>query len=187
MIETFIICLILSIDLSIISFSYGISKIKIPLTSIIGIVFINFLISGLGILFSYLFTKIVAEIYFTYASIILIFLIGLISFVKEIKHKNNYFEICQDKNNDKILSLKESIFLGFALSIDSFCVGLSLKHSFTIIFSYFCFILLFSFSSILIFSKIGYKISKKPLNLSWLSGICLIIFSLVKFFLTLFS
>lgn len=86
-----------------------------------------------------------------------------------------------DIDKSKKLSIKESISLGVALSLDGICAALTVGMVFTnyviTILLSFC-ITLFMF---LIGNIIGKKISyKKDINLSWLSGFILIILAITK-------
>ena len=52
-IDNTIICLILAIDVFLIGFNYGVSKVKIPFVSIVCITLINFIVIGFGVVFSF--------------------------------------------------------------------------------------------------------------------------------------
>ncbi len=86
-----------------------------------------------------------------------------------------------DKDNSKNLSFKESICLGFVLSIDgitaAFSTGLMFNNYILVLFFSF-FITLFMF---LIGNILGKKIkSKGTSNFSWVSGIILLFLALTK-------
>lgn len=178
-IEVLVICLILSIDVSLISFNYGLSKIKIPILSAISIALINLIAAGIGIIISYYFSNIINEIYLDYLSILLLFCLGLFNFIKsffQTKEEN------LDKNNDHILSPTEAVILSLILIPDGFCASLSCGTNGVFIVSFIFLFLITTFLSVFVFSYIGFNLSKKiKLNLSWLSPICLIAFAILKF------
>ena len=86
-----------------------------------------------------------------------------------------------DLNKDNILSFKEACLIGFVLSIDSFSAGIGLGGESA--FPYLIIILSFVFE--LLLSFVGYKFGRKlstnkKFNLSWLSGIILIVLAILK-------
>ncbi|MDQ0149579.1 sporulation membrane protein YtaF [Eubacterium multiforme] len=87
-----------------------------------------------------------------------------------------------DFDKSKNISLKESIYLAMALSLDSLAVGfgasfININSLFMILF---CFI--FGICSIKIGSYLGEKFlpSNSNNNLSWISGICLLLIAFLK-------
>ncbi|MBP1889414.1 putative sporulation protein YtaF [Clostridium moniliforme] len=87
-----------------------------------------------------------------------------------------------DFDKSKNISLKESIYLAIALSLDSLAVGfgasfININSLFMILF---CFI--FGILSIKIGSYLGEKFlpSNSNSNLSWISGICLLLIAFLK-------
>lgn len=177
-VDNLIICLILAIDVFLIGFNYGISKIKIPFISIISITLINFIVIGSGVVFSFFFSSFVSENILNFVSIGLILLLGIINLIK-------FFLNCKennlDKNNDKLLSPSECLILAFILTPDGFSASLSCGNNKINCIVFISIFVITTFLSILIGSKIGYKLSKKiKLNLSWISPTFLIIYSLIK-------
>ncbi|GAA0068768.1 sporulation membrane protein YtaF [Clostridium sardiniense] len=87
-----------------------------------------------------------------------------------------------DFDESKIISLKESIYLAIALSIDSLAVGFgaSFININPILMILFCFI--FGICSIKLGSFVGKKLlpENSNKNLSWLSGICLLLIAFLK-------
>lgn len=185
LLEAIIICLILAIDVSIISFNYGFSKIKILFTSALLVSFINLIAACIGVGISLLCSNLIDEIYLDYLSISLLFGLGIINLVKFFVKKKKEDENL-DKNNDYILSPSEAILLSLILIPDGFCASLSCGSDFKFIL---CFLILFFFTtflSIFSFSKLGFILSKKiKFNLAWLSPSCLILFSILKLTLLL--
>lgn len=183
-IDCLIICLILSIDVFLIGFNYGISKIKVPFLSIVSITLINFIVIGIGCILSFFISNIIPDVILDYISIALLFSLGVYNLIKMIMKKDKDKSL--DKNDDKILSPVECLMLAFVLTPDGFCASLSCGNDYRYIFTFLGLFILTTFLSILISSMIGYKLSKKiKYDLSWLSPTFLIIYSIVKLILLL--
>jgi len=180
--EVIIICLILSIDVAIISFNYGISKIKMPFISALSIALINLIISGVGVIISFFISNYINEKIIDYISCFLLFLLGFYYLIKiyflKPKEKN------LDTNNDNLISPIEAVLFALLLTPDGFCVGLSACENSMFILLFMSLFFITTFLSVYFSSILGYKLSKKiKLNLDWLSPICLILFAVVKFLL----
>ena len=177
-VDNLIICLILAIDVFLIGFNYGISKVKIPFLSIISITLINFIVIGSGVVISYFCSNLISDFVLNIISISLLFTLGcynLIKFFLNQKDKN------LDINNDKILSPYECLFLAFILTPDGFSASLACGGDKLNCIVFIIFFVITTFFAIFISSKIGFKLSKKiKLNLSWLSPIFLIFYSIFK-------
>lgn len=183
-VDCLIICGILSIDVFLIGFNYGISKIKVPFLSIISITLINFIIIGIGCILSFFISNLIPEIILDYISIGLLFSLGIYNLIKTFVKKNE--DKTLDKNNDKVLSPIECLMLAFVLTPDGFCASLSCGNDYRYIFTFLGLFIITTFLSILISSMIGYKLSRKiKHNLSWLSPTFLIGYSIVKLILLL--
>lgn len=177
-IDNILICLILAIDVFLIGFNYGISKIKIPFISVISITLINFIIIGSGVVISFFFSNIISERVLDFISIGLLFFLGVFNLTK-------FFLKCKeenlDKNNDKTLSPSESLILSFILTPDGFSASLSCGGNQTNCIVFIITFVITTFLAIFLGSNLGYKLSKKiKLNLSWLSPTFLILYSLLK-------
>lgn len=184
-IDNTIICLILAIDVFLIGFNYGVSKVKIPFVSIVCITLINFIVIGFGVVFSFFFSTYVSENILNFISIGLIFFLGVFNLFK-------FFLNCQeknlDKNNDKTLSPSECLLLAFILTPDGFSASLSCGNDKINCIVFVSIFVITTLLSIFIGSKLGYSLSKKiKLNLSWLSPTFLICYSIVKLILCLIS
>lgn len=202
--EAFIFSLVLSIDSFVAFLGYGTSKINISFKSFFFNIFTSILILAIGILLGACFSSIKEDVA-KYISFSMLLLVGLIKFFsallkiwlakrakkdKPIKIKIFDFELFlnialdptkADLNNDKILSLGESVIIAIILSLDSlgvgFGIGLNSVYKFLII--------PFAFIICLILSILGYFLGKKlakmiKINLSWLSGLTLIILAIIK-------
>lgn len=202
--EAFIFSLVLSVDSFVAFLGYGTSKINISFKSFFFNILISTLILAIGILLGVCFSSIKEEVA-KYISFSMLLLVGLIKFFsallklwltrrakkdKPIKIKIFDFELfCNialdatkaDLNNDKILSIGESIIIAIILSLDSLGVGFGIGLNSSCKFL----ILPFSFLICLILSILGYFLGKKiakstKINLSWLSGLTLIVLAIIK-------
>lgn len=121
-----------------------------------------------------------------------IFEYSIKKYFKELKEKEfNLFNIkfilnvvtnntLADIDNSKILSVKESISLGVALSLDGICAALTVGLTFNNYFLIFILSFSITFFMFLAGNIIGKKTSTKNLNLNWLSGVILIILAITK-------
>lgn len=206
MLCTLLLVIAISIDAFAVSVTYGIRKIKIPLVSamIISLTGTGFLL--ISLFFAKLFSNFLPPSTCTALSVILLIIIGLTdlfqSSIKSYlrKHKGqanvsfSLFNISfgvdifldetkADRDNSKTLSPKEAVMLAIALSIDSLATGFSAGLSLTNIplQIIFCFIagIVFCLTGRLIGEKIQ---AKSRIDLSWLSGVILIILAITKIF-----
>ena len=158
---------------------------------------------SLGLAIGYFLASVVDLNIFKYISFALLILIGLTKLFSELlkiwldrkRDKDLHINLFNfkliiniylnpieaDLNKDNILSFKEACLIGFVLSIDSFSAGIGLGGENT--FPYLIIILSFVFE--LLLSFVGYKLGRKlstnkKFNLSWLSGIILIVLAILK-------
>lgn len=205
--EYLLFSLAISFDSLVAFFGYGAIGIKIKFKYLLLTVFLNIAVLALGILLGGLFSQIIKPSFTKYFSFSILLLFGLIKLISDLlklwlnKHSkdgkplsfklfnfNLFLEICLDPtkadiNKDKILSLKESLIIGSILSIDSFGVGLGVginnPSPYLILLLSFVLTLLFSFVG----NLVGKKLSKSiKINLSWLSGLLLILLAITKLF-----
>ena len=198
----------ISLDALVVSFSYGVNKIKIPIPSVLIITIISTIALTLGLYLGSFFSAVISEQVATAISASILILIGVIklsdslikSYIK--KHqtldKKIYFKFLSlqfmlnvyadpleaDTDESKTLSAKEAIGLAFVLSLDGltagFGAGLSQGGFLWII----GFSLIICGLFIFLGALLGRLISKKSkLNLSWLSGTVLIVLGIVSIFI----
>lgn len=203
MIESILLVLSICIDSFVCSIAYGCNKIKVPIYSSMLISIICTLILGISLFLGNIFKVFIPINYCRFFSFFILLILGLYRLFegvfksilrkkyiddKPIKLKLFDFilliyvdETMADIDNSKILSLKESIYLAIALSLDSLAVGigasLAMKnYILTIILS-----LIINLLTIIIGVFIGRSITRKiNLNLSWISGAILIILAFFK-------
>ncbi len=207
LIEAFVLSLAISIDTFVAGFGYGLSNIKVPLRSAVFIVFINTIILGISVLLGHLLGGIISTDFAKWFSFGLLLAIGIFKFFSELfklwlnkkvdKHldiKMFHFHLIlnvmadsnsADIDKNKILTVPEAVSIALVLSIDQIGVGLS--HGVSNLYPYILVIFnIFScFCASLLGTKLGKKISSHiKINLSWLSGLILIILAVVKLFIS---
>lgn len=206
LLETILLVLILSLDSFLTSIAYGTNKIKIPFFSIIIINIVCTFFLSISLFLGSQIKKILPGNIAAIVSFALLFLIGLYYLFEGLikshleKKSNNskiklklfnlwiiidiYIdETKADFNKSKRLDSIEAIALATTLSIDSLAIGFgsSLSNMNCIYILGLSF--LFGMASIWSGQFIGRRlIEKSKLNLSWLSGVILIILAFLKIF-----
>lgn len=203
--ETLILVIAMSIDSFVASFAYGSDKIKIPFISIAIISSICSLVLTASLFLGKIISPILPSHLTNIICFTILFLLGIIklfdSSIKTFirKHNNinkkinfsifnlrfilNIYADPQKADTDlsRELSPLEAMALAFALSVDGLVVGmgagiLTINFLEVIIFSF-----IFGVTAVLLGSYVGYKIAQRiDLNLSWLSGILLIVLAIIK-------
>lgn len=198
MLHSFLLVIAISVDSFLAALAYGTKKIKIPFISAL-------LISSIGVLFLFisLISATFIQAFLsaktcTFLSFVLFFIMGISSlfqgsvkaFFRTRKKRKLKFEYSgisfvidvyldetkADKDDSKLLSFKEAIYLAIALSLDSLVSGFALG----ICISNITFILCISFCIgvfvIMFGSFLGRRLCTLPTwNLSWCSGILFLI------------
>lgn len=203
--EAFVMVIALSIDAFVASFAYGTSKIILPLSSIMVINATSSVILTLFLLLGQIISPYIPSNLASIVCFCLLFILGIVklfdSWVKilikklQMDSKNVQFALSGitfvltlyaepelaniDNGND--LSPGEAFSLGMALSLDSAAVGFGAGVAPSNI----LFITILSFligTSVVYLGKyLGEKLAQKsPLNLSWLSGVLLLILAFMK-------
>lgn len=182
----FISSIILAITSSIDSFgigiTYGIKNTKISLVSKIILFIISFIITNLSILVGDIIKNYFSEHISLFIGNLILILIGLYIIVNSNSaDKNSNY----DFNHSNLIDPKEAVFLGVALSLDSFCIGIGSSISGI---NYALFPLLvsvFQFVFLTIGNLVGNKVnsfSKFSNNTSSIiSGILLILIGILRF------
>lgn len=203
----------LSMDSLSIGISYGLRKIKTSIFSRVIICIISILITGSSILFGNILTMVIPENLAKFIGALMLCLLGLYiileSFIKEKKkdkpkkEKETIFQLAlkpfgitinimrdpyiYDFDKSEHIDTIESIYLGFALSIDSFAAGISSSISgFSSLFIP-IFVGLFQILFLSLGDFLGSKVSSfkniDPKVFVIISGSILIILSIVRYFL----
>lgn len=197
--DALIITFALSLDTLVSGFAYGVNKIKIPIKSIIVINLVCCSVLSASLIGGSVLGKYIPSYVNLSVSVVLLFTIGLIKLLDEpiknaIRKKNLSSTIASiyaepekaDTDFSKSLSVQEALFLSLALSIDGFVAGFGAGLTINNFIGYLTIITLSFFTGIafIIFGNIlGKTVAlKSKLDLSWLSGLILMILAIVKLF-----
>lgn len=204
-IEAIMLASSLSLDAFVASFAYGSNKIKIPFSSIQIMNLICSSVLGLSILIGSFLRQFLPEKFTIAICFILLFILGMTKLMdsitksvirrynsinKEIKFSMFNFKFilslyadpeAADVDSSKIISPKEAVSLAIALSLDGLAVGfgaaLGNVNGLAVVLSS----LVIDMIAIVLGCYIGNKVAKKiSINLSWLSGLILIILAIMK-------
>lgn len=201
--ENLLLVLALSLDAFVASIAYGTNKIKIPRLSIIIINILCSLSLGFSLILGSQVRKLLPGNLASYISFIILFLLGIYYLFESIiksylkskigeKLKIKLFGIWliidiyidgtkADLNLSKKLDSKEAIYLAIALSLDSLAVGFGSSLVGVKILNIMGLSLVIGIFAICFGVRLGKKlVEKMDINLSWLSGILLIILAILK-------
>lgn len=205
MLQSLILVLSLSIDTFVASIAYGTNKIKIPLKSSIIITSISTLFLGISLFLGSLFKDIISSNMASFLSCIILICLGLFrifecitkSYIKKICNESEPLtfkvfdfkfvleiyadEIRADYDKSKKLNSKEAFYLAVALSLDSLAIGFGSSLGYINYIEVILFSLIIGVLSLLFGCILGTKlIEKSNINLSWLSGIMLIVLAFIR-------
>lgn len=195
----------LSIDAFVASFAYATSKIKIPFKSALIINVVSTTILGIALFFGNIVSRFIPSIFTTSICFTLLLMLGLAklfdstlkallgtrgSLTRNYEFKVSDFRFflkvyidntAADVDHSLILSPKESFSLALALSLDGLAAGFGAGLVSANFFQIILFSLIVNIVAILGGCFIGNKIAEKTeLNLSWLSGVTLILLAFLK-------
>lgn len=207
MLETLLLVLSVSIDSFLASISYGTSKIKIPFSSAFIVDIISSTMLGISLLVGSFLQNYISLSIAKIISFIILFLLGvyrlfeglLKSYINNNSKELSPFkfklfdfnfvlqvyadEIKADFDKSKILTPKESMYLAFALSLDSLAVGFGSSLLAINYIQVFIVAIFIGFIVICLGAYIGRKfVESTNLNLSWLSGLMLVILAFLRVF-----
>ena len=205
--EAIILASALSLDAFVASFAYGSRKIKIPFKSVQIINLICSAITGLSLLAGSILRQYIPDWLTVTISFSILFILGIVKLLDSItksiirKHNNLNKEIKfslfnlkfilnlyanpeeADIDRSRILSPVEAASLAIALSLDGITVGLGAAIGNVNGLAVFICSLITNMTAILLGCFAGNKIAGKThFNLSWLSGLILIILAFSKLF-----
>ena len=174
-----------SLDSFGIGITYGIKNIKISFFSKMILFFISFCITYISVIFGDYLSTFFSSFGNLIGSCILIF-IGVIMLLKslfEMKHKKTFD---YDFNNSNLIDPKEALILAFALSMDSFGIGVSssLINAKSIFFPFIASIFQYLFLTLgNLFGKFAHTSKLLP-DCIWsiISSMLLILIGVIKFF-----
>lgn len=204
-IETILLVIALSVDAFVASFAYGTNKIKIPFISIIVISTICSAFLALSLFLGSILKPMIATHLTSGICFSILFILGVVklfdSSIKTFirKHSNikkelkfslfnlsfilNVYADPQKADTDlsRELSPFEASSLAVALSLDGLAVGIGAGLASVNFIEIIIISLIFGIIAVLSGCYIGYKIAEKTsLNLSWISGVLLIILAIIK-------
>lgn len=203
--ESIMIVTALSMDAFVASFAYGANKVKIPFSSVTAINVICSSILAVSLFFGSIISNFIPQSLTHLICFLILFILGLTKFgeslVEWIKEKKGdikknikisfigiNFDINMgiqeekiDLNPSKILKIKEASSLSIALSLDGLAVGFGAALANSNILQIVAFSLISDMLAVMLGCFIGNRVAEKfSFNLSWLSGIMLMILAFLK-------
>ncbi|MCL2847766.1 MAG: sporulation membrane protein YtaF [Firmicutes bacterium] len=207
-VQAIVLVVALSLDALVASFSFGAEGIKIPIKSSIVIAFITTAVLAVALLLGWAFAQFIPVDVATYIASGILITVGLVklfdSLIKGYIRRHNGLDkkinfklfslkfmlniyadpIEADKDKSKVLSLAEAVGLAVILSIDSLTVGLGAGLAGGGIYWIIGLSLIFGIAFLYLGSFLGRKVrSKSKIDLSWLSGLLLIVLGIVNIFI----
>lgn len=205
MLESILLVLSLCVDALVASFAYGTNKIKIPIKSNLVLTSIStvflMLSVGVGTVIHDMIPQGIAEMICFLTLFILGFMRLFEGLLKGYLNKkalsphniemtlfdfklvlNVYADATRaDIDHSKTLSMKEALYLGIALSIDSLLIGFGAALGPISLSQITFFSIVFHFFAIVIGCNIGGKCAEKTnIDFTWLSGLILMLLALMK-------
>lgn len=202
MLEILLLLSVLCVDSFIASLSYGMSRIKIPFSSAITISLVGTALLSLSLFLAQIMSGLLPSDICRAVGVTLLLFLGLNSIFSNLlkafvqkrqrqlafKYGGIDFvlslyldETVADLDNSKVLSIREALILGAALSLDSlvtgFSVGLSVTHKPLVVVLSFAFGLFSVVMGQLLGGRLG--AAKKP-QLPFLSGVVLIMLAIIR-------
>ncbi|MGG7076397.1 manganese efflux pump MntP family protein [Clostridium sardiniense] len=123
--SAFILSISSNLDTFAVSISYGMHKIKLPISSNLLIALITTLGTFLSMLFGKLLTNIIPNSISNFIGGIALVLIGIWFLIESIRNKESNNFLKADSNGSRVIELKETIPLAFALTVNNLGVGIS--------------------------------------------------------------
>lgn len=207
MIESLLLVASICIDSFVASMTYGSDRIKIPFTSAFIISIISSLILGISLFFGGFIKDLLPSGFAIILSFLILMILGIYRFFEGILkgfilkninldksltiklfHLKLVLQVYADEtkadfDRSKVLTLRESIYLAFALSFDSLAVGFGSSLAMNNYFEIVLLSLVVGILSILSGVFIGRKIIDKTNFIpSWLSGVILMVLAGTRLF-----
>ena len=207
MIESLLLVASICIDSFVASMTYGSDRIKIPISSAFIIGMISSLILGISLFLGGFIKDLLPGKFAIILSFLILMILGIYRFFEGILkglilkhiildksltiklfHLKLVLQVYADETKadldcSKILSIKESIYLAFALSFDSLAVGFGSSLAMNNYINIVLLSLIVGITSILLGVFIGRKIAEKTNIIpSWLSGVILMVLASIRLF-----
>lgn len=205
MLEAILLVFSLCIDACAASFAYGTNKIKIPIRSSMVLTAISTLFLAISLALGSFMQHLIDDKLTHMLCFAILFILGFLRLFegvlknylnKKASSPNNievtlfnfklvlnvYADVTlADIDHSKILSIKEALYLGIALSLDSLIVGLGAALAPISFWQVIFFSIVINFFAIFAGGLIGRHCAEKvEIDLSWLSGVILIILAILK-------
>ncbi len=207
MLQSLLLVLSLCLDTFVASIAYGTDKIKIPFYSSIIINLVCSLFLGVSLFLGDILKDFLPMNIATYLSFFLLLSLGVYrifevfckKYINKFSNKDTPLtfkifdfkfvlqiyadEIKADYDKSKLLSAKEAFYLAVALSLDSLAVGFGSALGYVNYIEVIVLCFLVGIICLLLGSYLGQHFaSKMNINLSWLSGVLLIILAVIRTF-----
>ena len=176
--EILILVTALSVDAFAAGFVYGVSKIKVPFSSVAVVTGISSLLLVISLLAGNALSTLIPGNLTRYFSFLLLFVLGLVKLFDRSGHEEAE---AANKNQDDLVSPTEAMTLGVALSIDSLAAGIGAGISMSRIPAAFGLSFLVGALAVRLGCRLGGLISSHcRSNLCWISGVLLILLAFMK-------
>ena len=167
-----------SVDAFAAGFTYGVSKVRVPFTSVLIVTGVSSLVLGFSLAAGSLLCRLVPGNMAQYVSFVILFVLGIVKLFDRSRHEEAEQA---DKNQDAFVSAEEATVLGAALSLDSLAAGVGAGVHASQIPSAFLLSFLVGALAVEAGGLLGRLISTRcQSNLCWVSGILLIVLAFVK-------
>lgn len=167
-----------SVDAFAAGFTYGVSKIKVPFSSVLIVTGVSSLVLGFSMAAGSLICNLIPGNMTRYVSFVILFVIGTVKLFDRSSHEEAEQA---DKNQDAFVSAEEAAVLGAALSLDSLAAGVGAGVRASQIPAAFLLSFLVGALAVEAGGLLGRLISARcQSNLCWVSGILLIILAFMK-------
>jgi putative sporulation protein YtaF len=206
-IEAFVLASSLSLDAFVAGFSYGSNKTKIPMLSVQIVNLICSSVLGISLLMGKIIQPYLPEWLTILICFVILFLLGIVKLLdgitktiirkhsalkKELKFSMFNFKFIlsvyadpekADIDSSKVISPIEATYLAIALSLDGLAVGFGAALGNVNVLAVFISSFITNSLAIILGCYFGNKVAHKSLyNLSWISGIILIILAIMRLF-----
>lgn len=207
MVDSFLVVLVLSLDAFTASVAYGADRIRISPRSALVISGMGTLFLMVSVVAGGLLGNLIPPAFCTAVSVSILFIVGLLNFfqgamksflkskadgtgnfhfkVREIAFAIEVFldETKADRDHSKTLSVREALYLGIALSVDSLATGFGIGFSSVRLWEIALFSFLVNLAAVLFGSMAGRRLSGlSKVDLSWLGGLIIIGIAVMKLF-----
>ena len=183
LVTAFFLASAVSIDTLGCGFAYGVSRTRVPFPHVIVLDVIGSVFMGLSLFLGYAVSRIISPEVTIVISVTALALTGLYKIIQSVRKKRR-----TQGHVTKQIAWGETFALSFVLSIDSIAVGLG-AAVYNVSISFCLIVVVFSLIIDAVMFVAGHRLGRKiankktTLDLSWLSGVVLIVMAIGKIFL----